>query len=277
MSLEISAETSFALDLVNSTNYSSEYLSVLNAMTNKPTSAIADAQNTMVASLVSAGIWGKLDGLWVLANNTEANSYINWINPGTFDITNGGGGGITFTAYEGWLSGGAVGDYLNLNYNPTTDAVNVTTTSFSMGVYSRTDAQENNAAIGSRSSGPDDETVLYLRDSGDLCAARICQDLSAAITIANSSSLGLHSATRTGTTNNVHKGTTHGATVSVAEGGFSNLDMYVCAYNNNGSPGFDSGHQLSMAFIGSYLSDGELETLETVFEIYMDSNGKGVL
>jgi len=80
--------------------YSAEYQAVYDSFDTAPSDEIAVYQNTLVESLVSDGIWAKQDCFYVFANNTEANSLINWKDPGTYDCT------VvetpTFTTMEGW-------------------------------------------------------------------------------------------------------------------------------------------------------------------------------
>lgn len=43
-------------------------------------------QDAFVQALISAGIWAKLDGLWVFATESELFSRINWKSPGNYTL-----------------------------------------------------------------------------------------------------------------------------------------------------------------------------------------------
>ena len=44
--------------------FNSEYQTVYDSLTTKPPAAVASAQNTMVQSLVDAGVWAKREHGW---------------------------------------------------------------------------------------------------------------------------------------------------------------------------------------------------------------------
>ena len=87
--------------------YCPEYQAVYDAYTTKPSDAVAAIDNTMVAGLVSDGVWAKLDVIWVYASHTNGagEALLDWKQPaggsslmdagaGTFDS-----GIYSWTAY----------------------------------------------------------------------------------------------------------------------------------------------------------------------------------
>ena len=65
--------------------FCAEYKAVYRSFEEKPSIEGAVAQNAFVQTLVSAGIWSKLDVFQYYAQETEDESLINWVNPGTND------------------------------------------------------------------------------------------------------------------------------------------------------------------------------------------------
>ncbi len=59
--------------------YESETLALFDRMAVRPDSAHRDAVNGLVRSLKTAGIWAKLDGLYVLASHTQQAALLNWV------------------------------------------------------------------------------------------------------------------------------------------------------------------------------------------------------
>lgn len=71
---------------------------------------------TLISSLMSSGVWAKLDALYVLATTEDQGSRVNWINPGTYNASKTGT--PTFTVDNGWA--GSSGNYLDTGFNPST-------------------------------------------------------------------------------------------------------------------------------------------------------------
>jgi len=70
--------------------YSDEALAVINAYASTP----SDARKTLIAALVDGliadGVWTSLDSLYVTAAPAEADTLVNWKNPGTNNLTKTG-------------------------------------------------------------------------------------------------------------------------------------------------------------------------------------------
>lgn len=98
-----------------------EYQAVLDYATSQgytlPSAAQQDAQNALVAALVDAGIWEELDLFYnFFTDGSEDFAKINWIAPGTFQITSGE---TVFTANYGFQRTATSGlNGLDTNYYP---------------------------------------------------------------------------------------------------------------------------------------------------------------
>ena len=116
--------------------YCDEYDAILAAMTNQPSEAVAEAQNTLVEALIAGGYWARMDQLLVFATYTNADSeaLINWISPGTNNATLVALPAGSFSQYDGFTGDGVDG-WINTNFNPSTDGSNFTQNSASFAIY----------------------------------------------------------------------------------------------------------------------------------------------
>jgi hypothetical protein len=242
------------------------YQAVYDAMTNKPSSSKEALQRAFVTSLVSAGVWDELDGLWFLRQHSNAASeaLLNWVSPGTFDATIVNS--PTFTADEGFTTNGT-NSYLNLNYNPTTDATNFTQNSGSIGFYTYTssdnsgdwdmgaiDAVNGWSAIAARTGGTRYGRINCLSTLSDIETDG--SGLRVAVRRANDELVN----NINGVDEDVHSG--------IASAGVTNRDLYLGCLNN-GSPGFHSARQYGLAFVGGSLTASQLGAIYTAFTTYI--------
>lgn len=253
--------------------YGAEYQAVYDTLTTPPSEAIAAAQNTMVEALVAAGIWAKLDVFYMYAQTTNAagEALKNWKLPGTYDAT--AYNAPTFTALEGF-TGDNFTSYIDCNWNPSVNGVYLTQNSASIGLYSRITALENDVDAGV--SDGSEHLFLYTRLSDTNFRAII--NAVGNVQKPPSGWTGMFIATRSASNSQQvwYNGGYLGAD-SDASIGVPNANMFVLAYNNNGTRSGASSKQFSMFFAGSLLSSGEILNLTNYFETYMDSNGKGVI
>jgi len=138
-----------------------QYQTVYDSFTTKPTAAIAEQQNTMVLGLVNSGIWAKLDVFYITASQSLADSLINWITPGTHDLTVHNLIAGLWTQYRGW-TGNGINGYLNTNYKPDTDGVNYVLNDASFGCYVRTNINESSVQIGLNQTTGD--TLMFMQE-----------------------------------------------------------------------------------------------------------------
>ena len=83
LSNNLTSNTRLSVGLGGGSVYGSTYKSIYNSFTTKPSDDVADAQNQMVASLVAAGYWDRLDRFFVFAGHTndDGESVLDWKNP----------------------------------------------------------------------------------------------------------------------------------------------------------------------------------------------------
>ena len=249
--------------------YSDQYQTLYDALATKPSDEIASAQDTFVSAIVDGGVWVKLDALWVFAQTTSAGALKNWVTPGTHDcsLVNA----PAFTALEGFAGNGTT-SYINSNFSPSVDGVNYTQNSASYGLYSRTDANISKTDMGCEGAGGDN--YIRARLSGNI-NWRVNSGATSTQAIADS--LGMYIASRPDSANqNLYKNKTE-YTAAVAAGSLVSEDFFIGAQNASGSPSLLSTRQISMAFVGAALTQSDVNILTDAFEVYMDSNNKGVI
>jgi len=254
---------------VAGSSYCAEYQAVYNAMTTPPTT-YDDDDNTLVVELLAAGVWAKGDVIYCLAqeSNGAGEALLNWINPtGDDNATNVH---VTaFTANEGFTGDGA-NDYLNTNYNPSTEGVNYTLNSATVATYLRVDINANQTSLGVNDGTY--QTNITPRTGGSFYGA--INDDGSSVNYAVANSLGMFGCVRRTSAavfefqNGTNLGSDPGVSVAIPNGNILIL-TYLTDF------GF-SANQVSFVFIGGALSDVEFAAMNTAVEKWMDAKGKGV-
>ena len=107
--------------------FSAQYQAILAEATAQgytlPSAAQQAKQNTLLNTLISIGVWAKLDVLYVLANDGGSQfACINWKNPSGAKANPISS--PTFTTNQGFNSNGT--SYIDTNFNAATQGVNFT-------------------------------------------------------------------------------------------------------------------------------------------------------
>ncbi len=102
--------------LYNALNAYIASVRIFSAFTTPPSAARQTLIQNCVGSLITAGVWDKLDALYMLAAADSQAAKINWKAPGTYNCTEVNA--PAFTADSGFL--GASTKYIDSNFNPTT-------------------------------------------------------------------------------------------------------------------------------------------------------------
>lgn len=131
------------------------------AMVATPTNTRQALINDYIAALDAAGVWDKLDILYVIAAHSEQAARLNWKAPASFAATNVGAG-PTFVANRG-ITGNGSSTAWNTGWTAGTHGVNFVQDNASMWVWCNTNVAENmsdfgaaithNSFIRSRSAG----------------------------------------------------------------------------------------------------------------------------
>jgi acyl-CoA-binding protein len=256
-----------------SVGFCDEYKAVYNSFTTPPSSLVAAAQDRMVRSLVSAGVWAKLDLFYLFAqeSNGDSEALKNWVNPGTFDASLVGA--PAFTSLEG-IKGNGVDAAIDTGYGPSTDGVNLTLNSNSFGAYSRTNVSEAAALVG-QSGG---QFYLYPRHPvlGNTAIART-NDIANLVSADQSDSTGMWIASRTASdARALYRNKDLRDSDNQATAPLTATDWWFLAIHSGAGLEW-STHQISAAFVGGGLTQGESDAATDAIEAYMDSNEKGVI
>jgi len=254
--------------------YVSQYQAIYDEYGTPPADAIADEQNTFVKALVDAGIWTSVAALFVFANDNATDALIDWATPAN-TATNVSS--TSFVAYEGFTSDGS-NSYINLNWNPSTDGGGIwSQNSAGLGVYSRTHVGAGNTWV--EVGGNDGTDYAYIQ----ICTGNPTGDMFAQINSTgngdfnnNGTGIGMFFANRSAA--NLINGYVNKTnyTDTDASTGIPNISLFACAYNDNGSDDLHSDRQISFVIAGDF-DQSAVNTITDAFEVYMDSNGKGVI
>ena len=236
-----------------------------------PSDAIAAAQNTMVCGLVDDGVWAKLDVFYLYAQTTNAGgeALMNWIATGLFNAV--AFNAPAFVPLEGFTGG--TNEYINWNWIPSVNGVNYTNNLASYGFYSRINVDENSIDIGA--NGTSD--LLIITKNGGNATIRINAIGSAVGANADTRGLFIINKFNAATENDLFRNKVNIINGVIANSGTPDVTVYSLAQNNAGVAANFSTRQLSMAFGGGGLTQTDIDNLTDRFEIYMDSNGKGVI
>lgn len=118
--------------------------------TTPPTSGRKSQINTLILALKNAGVWAKLDALYVMAAADAQAAQRNWVAD-AYNLTETNA--PTFTADQGYTGDGAA-SYLDTGFNPTSaSSPKYVRDSATIGFWSRTSAQSGTASNNGRDMG----------------------------------------------------------------------------------------------------------------------------
>jgi hypothetical protein len=194
---------------------------------------------------------------------------INWITPGTGDATLVNA--PTFNALQGFT--GANTKYIRTNFNPSVGTNKFSQNSASIGFYCRTTKTESTYEMGTFKTH---HSSIALYNTYGIVDLNQTAGASSYSNGGNSSGMWVASRTASNVLK-LYRNKVAEINVTTASTGVPNDEIYILCLNNEGTAGFFSTKELSMAFIGEGLSAEDVTSLTDAFEVYMDSNGKGVI
>jgi hypothetical protein len=210
----------------------------------------------------------KFDVMYLLANETSEIALRNLVKT-THRAT--AVNSPTFTAYEGF-TGDGISSYLNTNYNPSTQKVNYTQNSASMGLYSLKDVysaayrdvQTYTATVGL-------EMVFGVTSAG-IYFMKLNNATSIVDTFGVSNGFLVLSRTASNLLSTYHNGLA-GNVSTEASGTIPSLNIVLGARNEAGSISNYSARTYSFFFIASGLSSEEVTKITNIFEWYLNELG----
>ena len=209
--------------------------------------SLTNAEKTYINTFITAlgTDFVEFDRLWIHGLSDSVAARTSLANPTSTMIT--AVNSPTFTANQGYTGNGTT-NYLNTNYNPTTNGVKYTLDSASLYVYSRTNVSNSKFDIGHANATS--YSALDIRDGGSFYRSINQVGLVSGTAVANS--LGLFAGVRTNSVNVIsYRNGVSLLTNSTNSSTLINNNIYVLALNSNGAAAAFSPRQLSLSAIGS--------------------------
>jgi len=243
--------------------YDSSAAALIAAFSTPATSARMSAINSLIVALKSAGVWTKLDILYVLAAHDAQAGRLNWKVPASFALVEVNS--PTFTTDQGYAGNGTT-SYLNTQFTPSTNGVNLTQNSATIGVWSRTAAAQGASTFGNATGTG--SLLVAPRITGDNFNYRVNQTTTAAT--ANTDGSGHYAASRSASnaTQGYKNGATAGSAGSVASAALPSVALNI----GRVASGF-SDAQVAAAYAGGNLTSTEHANLHSALNAYMTAVG----
>lgn len=237
--------------------------------TSPPSTARALLINDLIGSMISAGLWQKLDAFYVMAQYDAQAARQNWIRD-AFNLT--AVSSPSFTVDRGYATNGTT-SYLNTGYTPATDGVNFTQNAASLGIWSREDSVNTGNDIGGREGATSRQTAIILRPTTTTLHARINLG-NANGSIASNSSLGCFLASRddASTIRTYRNGSLLG-TGSYASTDPSPQPLFIGASNTNGTATAFQAREYAASMAGASLDAAQNANLYAALNTYMQAVG----
>lgn len=223
------------------------------------------ALDTFISTLKSDGIWTLLDALWLPATNGDSDfACYNLKDPTTFKLTKVNS--PTFTSLEGF-TGNGTSSYLNTNYSPSTDGINIDTNDISVGAYVRS-VGGSGILVGSQNTTGNTNGIL-LPDSSAL-------RLVSSGFISSSASAGFYQIDRAVSVDiKQYQDGTNTATNTITITNYPSQSLFIGARNQEGTANVFSTAQVSMAYVSSTIN-GKFTEFYNAIQAYMTAIGKQV-
>lgn len=255
------------LAVVTADAISAEAAALVARFTNEPSASRVTLIDEFVTALKAAGVWSKLDALYVMAAADEQAAQRNWIAD-AYNLT--AVGAPSFQADRGYT--GAIGKYLDTGLNPSVAASGFTANSGHLGVWGRTSGALSGVALGARQSFSSKNSMVTGRLTGD--QAHFAINRNGTNTAASADGVGHFVANRSGAA--ASQGYKNGVSVAsdtAATDAITDLPFFVLGLNQAGAHAAAYLGQLSIAHIGASLSAQEVSALYNAASAYMQAVG----
>ena len=247
-------------------SFDADYQAVLDYATTQtytlPSASQQALQNQLVVDLKDAGVWSKLDLLYVFATDGDSDfASINWKDPNNFEVT--GVNSPTFTTNEGFESDGS-SSYLDTNFNLLTDGTNYTQDDMGLifGISKYT-SENNKRPYGSSVTN---NYLSYRADVSRLWINGGAFFNLSIFTTGNNNQIIFNNRTNSSDVNgratNLETSTTNTATGNTTSTSLVSENMYILTSANDI---WNSGNTSSLFGLGSNLSTAEMEDVETAY------------
>ena len=217
--------------------------------------------DNMVGALKSAGVWAKLDALYLMAAADAQAAQRNWIAD-LFNLSEVSA--PAFVADRGY-TGDGVASYVDTGLTPSTGGTKLVLNSMVFGLWSRSAGQQT--APSGITAGGSQITVLP-RSATDTFNVRA--NSATATTAANADGIGLYAVNRSGASAlELYKNGAQAASAATASLGLPTTSV---AFGGNHLAAFNT-IQIAGGFLGQSLSGADHAALYSAMLVYMQATG----
>lgn len=249
--MQVGVSTWYPADVTGGVD--ADVASFLARLTTPPTTERASLYSNLILSLKSAGVWAKLDALWIMA---AADSQAARLNLVSSSYTLSPVSSPTFTADRGYTGDGST-SYLDSGYDTNGAGILLLRNAHAFGVYVNT----NTAAADVREIGSRQFAATTLGSTSGMSFRSAATNSDSTVTTFTDS-LGLSSVSRNNSANyDTYRNGVFAQNITRTTVVLTASNMYIGCFNNNGVPFQFSTRRVASAFAGATLSAGE--TLDT--------------
>ena len=243
-----------------------ESVAIVQAMTVTPAADRQSLIDNLVRALMDAGVWDKLDILYIQAAHDAQAALINWVDPGPYDGIPMGG--IAFITDYGYDPVGGIGndDYIDCGSARWGELAHHGGTSTHMGLWSQSTESSNFPCIGSDTQlvgGDIMNNKLIAYSSGSI---RGTHNSNSNFAVAVASGVGHAVTNRNGTTS--HQVYKNGELAGSPNTTYNKVTVSNINLMRNDAQGTTSRSQ-SITHIGSSLTSTEVADMYAAFNAYM--------
>lgn len=241
---------------------------LLARMSMTPSAARAGLVDALVRALKAAGVWAKLELLYVTAAHDAQAARLNWVQDAyNLSAVNA----PAFAADRAYASDGTT-SYLDTGYNPV--AANLPVNGCAMGVWCRDEAGGAGTSFGSRAGGGTN-SALYLtpRTTSNTALGRMNQGITTSVSAASGAGLTLFDRSGSAVVRAYRNGVDIGGDTG-ASNGRPSQSLYLCARNSLGAAEAFDTRQIAMAVLAkASLTAGEHVALHAAAHAYLAAVG----
>lgn len=232
--------------------------------------------NTLIGSLIDAGVWAKLDCLWLTAAADAQAGRQNWVQD-FYNLTTVNS--PTFTVDRGYAGNGS-SSYIKMGFSGPNSGGKFQKDDAHIGIWVRTGSVQEVIDIGSRSTTSSSEVAAAINFGVDSVIGRITQG--SVVSTENfsgvSSPIGHTVATRSNATATGVKAYRDAVELVRVDNPISApitdmLEVYLCCTNNSGTPNFYTSRQYAAAHIGANLTAQNIADLYNALNTYLQAVG----
>jgi len=227
--------------------------------------------NNLYRQLKKPRLLQRMDVLWLPATYNQTAAKVNLVTPGTFTLSEVSS--PTWAADQGYTGNGS-SSYLNTNFSPSTNAVQGTLNSFSLGAWCLTAGLANaDKCIFGYVDTTATRSDMRLRPNNSGHNFALAEN-NTAFFDSGSPSNGFMVGNRIGASS--EEGYFNGASVATASNAstrFSNKTLFLLGLNLNGSLSTPIAAQVGAAYFGSSFSAAEMNTLYLTLQNFLHAVG----